>query len=83
MNPPQVSRVLRWFEKGSGEAFVGEETLSEIRLIDLQREFRVESTNPMCDCWKVEEQHVGFVQNHCRTIIVLGEFDYFVEADAI
>ena len=75
--------MLRWFEQDPGDKLIGEIELIGVSLSDLQKTFQVNSSNPMYDCWKVEEAHLAFLVRHTNVEINLFKFDYFVEADAV
>lgn len=77
-----VKRVLCWYELYPAEAFVAEAELNGASLEDLQALFQVEETNPMYDCWKVEERHVRALERWVTVPINLKSYSYFLEAES-
>jgi len=82
MENQPITRMLRWFQKDPSDNFVGEAELKNVSLTTLQTLFKLESDNPMYDCFPVDEVSREFVENHTGIQIRLSMFDYFVEADA-
>jgi hypothetical protein len=78
----EVVRILRWFEKDSGNGLVGEAIMAHARLQELQVLFDVPPPNPMYDCWLVGPAQSDAVSRMAGVTIDLERFDYFVEADA-
>ena len=77
-----VTRMIRWFQKDPGEEFVGEATLRDVDLGELQRLFSVPRDNPMYESYPVRQEHVSTLQAHVDVPIELDRYEYFVEADA-
>lgn len=81
MSPPNVIRMLRWFEKHPRGRLVGEAELTDLSLSVLQQAFGAQPDDPMYDCWVVEESHLELLKRHSSEGLDLETFDYFVEAD--
>ncbi|MDJ0533916.1 MAG: hypothetical protein QNJ70_15740 [Xenococcaceae cyanobacterium MO_207.B15] len=80
---PQIHRVLRWYEK-EGDDFVGEKIINNISLKHLQKLFKVDSRNPMYDCYSVEsEQQINYLQNLLSFELDTKSYDYFIECDKV
>ena len=77
-----VRRMLRWFEKSTGDSLAGEAELCDVTLPDLQDIFGVPQGDPMYDCWPVRAEHLPALSPYVPVPIDLTKFDYFVEADA-
>ncbi|MDJ0742669.1 MAG: hypothetical protein QNJ32_04820 [Xenococcaceae cyanobacterium MO_167.B27] len=80
---PKIDRVLRWYEK-EGDDFVGEKIINNISLKHLQKLFKVDSRNPMYDCYSVEsEQQINYLQNLLSFELDTKSYDYLVECDMV
>jgi hypothetical protein len=75
-----IERVLTAFERDPDDGLVGEWSLQGIELPELQRLFGVLDDDPMYDCFRVEQKHVGRLQQAVAHQIDLERFEYFVEA---
>ena len=80
----QVERLLEWYEKDPGDAFVGEERLRDLPLDGLRQLFGVMPDDPedpaVFKAYAVEPQHVKRVQRAVSHQLNLGRFDYFIAA---
>ncbi|MGQ0699648.1 MAG: DUF7683 domain-containing protein [Panacagrimonas sp.] len=76
-----VTRVLRWYELGSGDRCFGDTELKDMPLQMLQKLFGADAAVPMYDSWLVGPEHVQALQSHVATTIDLRAFAYFVEAE--
>jgi len=80
---PLVQRVVRWYAK-YGSDFVGENVLNNVNLANLQKIFRVESNNPMYECYPIESfEQKSYLQNKFNFNFNTEEYDYFMECDPI
>jgi hypothetical protein len=79
----EVRRLVRWYTKGPGDAFVGEADLRGITLPELQDLFGALDTDPMYDCWPVRAEHIPSLSPHLAIGVELDRYDYFVEADSL
>ncbi len=78
-----AERVLEWYEKDPGEAFVGEERLVGLGLADLRALFGVREGGDdpeMVLPYEVEAAEVDRLQRAVRHRIDLAAYDYFVAA---
>lgn len=80
---PKINRVLRWFEK-EGDDLVGEKIIANVNLKYLQELFKIDSKNPMYDCYLVESvEQVNYLQNLLNFELDTKSYDYLVECDMI
>ncbi|WP_333427463.1 DUF7683 domain-containing protein [Microcoleus sp. F4-D5] len=80
---PVVQRVVRWYAK-CGNDFIGEKVLDNVNLSYLKKLFRVESNNPMYECYPIEYcEHKNYLEKAFNLKINLELYDYFIECDAI
>ncbi|GCL37134.1 hypothetical protein IQ227_13245 [Anabaena aphanizomenioides LEGE 00250] len=80
---PLVQRVIRWYDK-YGDDFIGEKVLEDVNLSHLQSLFKVESINPMYDCYLIEcTEQKKYLENTFSLEIYTDLYDYFIECDAI
>lgn len=75
----KINRVLSWYEKSPGSAFVEQAKLEEISLCELQQLFNQPVENPMYECYPVQQQHVVVLSQYAGRKINLTEYEYFVE----
>ena len=76
-------RVLRWYEKNPRDRLVGQATLSDVGLPELQRLFDISVDDQMYDCYPVAQKHKEYLEQHVDTEINLSKYDYFIECDAV
>lgn len=75
-------RFLRSFEK-EGENLVGEKLLNNVNIEELQKLFKVDSNNPMYDCYLIENQEqFDYLQNKFNISLNNKLYDYYLETDA-
>ncbi len=80
---PIVNRVLRWFEK-EGDNLIGEKTINNISLEQLQKTFEIDSENPMYDCYPVESaEQINYLQSLLNFNLDIKSYDYFIECDRV
>jgi hypothetical protein len=80
---PKINRVLRWFEK-EGENLIGQKTIDNISLEQLQKLFSIDSQNPMYDCYLVEsDEQINYLQNLLDFQLDTQSYDYLVECEEI
>jgi hypothetical protein len=80
---PKINRVLRWFEK-EGENLIGQKTIDNISLEQLQKLFGIDSQNPMYDCYLVEsDEQINYLQSLLDFQLDTQSYDYLVECEAI
>ena len=80
---PVVQRVVRWYAK-CGNDFIGEKVLDNVNLSYLKKLFRVESNNPMYECYPIESfEHKNYFEKAFNLKINIELYDYFIECDAI
>src|SRR3569833_3453757 len=78
--PPWMERVVEWFERPPGEAWVGEARLEGASLPDLQRLWQQLSDEPMLECFEVTEAQREAVERCSGIEIVLQRFIYYIPA---
>jgi hypothetical protein len=74
---PGVVRLIEWYEK-QGDRLLGEATLKDIALSDLQTLFKVSSDNPMYECYPIGSVQVEFLQSKLDHRIDLEQSDYYL-----
>jgi len=80
---PVIQRVVRWYAK-CGNDFIGEKVLDNVNLSYLKKLFRVESNNPMYECYPIESfEHKNYLEKAFNLKIHIELYDYFIECDAI
>lgn len=80
---PLVQRVVRWYAK-YGSDFVGEKVLNNANLSLLQNLFRIESNDPMYECYPIESvEQKNYLEKAFSLKLNTEAYDYFVECDAI
>lgn len=83
VSKPKIKRVLRWFEK-EGDDLVGENAIDNVNLEHLQKLFKIESKNPMYDCYPVESlEQINYLQSLLDCKLDTKSYDYLVECDLI
>ncbi|MGI0482065.1 DUF7683 domain-containing protein [Geminocystis sp. CENA526] len=76
-----IKRLLRSFEK-KGENLVGETLLNNVSLEELQKLFKVDSSNPMYDCYLIEnKEQFDYLQNKFNVKLNDELYDYYLETD--
>ena len=76
----KIQVKLRWFRK-HGETLIGEESLEELTLHDLQDIFDVYINNALFNCWHVKTRHARVLQRLTNHRIAIKKFTYFVEQE--
>ncbi len=75
-------RVVRWFEKNV-DKLIGEQPLSNVDLVILQKLFDVADNNPMCDCYPIKTvEQIKYIKDVAHIVITKQDYDYFLECDA-
>jgi hypothetical protein len=77
-----VIHTLRWYQREPGDALIGEATLGEVSLLELQGLFRRPELDPMYDCYPVTPSVIATLQRFVSHRIDLTRYDYFVEANS-
>ncbi|MCL1472002.1 DUF7683 domain-containing protein [Argonema antarcticum] len=75
-------RVVRWYDK-NGDKLVGQSTLQDIKLSDIQDIFGESKDNPMYDCYPVNAFHVNQLKKFVEDEIDIDYYDYFVECEVV
>ncbi len=78
MESIKIEHKLSWYEK-YGDEFIGECTLEDMSLTELQNLFEQQSDDPMIHCYPVLPSHLDYLQKFVKHRIDLKLFDYFVE----
>jgi hypothetical protein len=80
---PNVKRVVRWYAK-YGDNFVGEKVVNNVKLSYLQRLFRINSDNPMYDCYPiVSSEQKKFIEKSFNIKLHTNLYEYFMECEPI
>jgi hypothetical protein len=74
---PGVVRLVEWYEK-QGDRLLGEATLQDIALSDLQTLFKVSSDNPMYERYPIGVVQAEFLQSKLDHRIDLEQSDYYL-----
>ncbi|WP_017294541.1 DUF7683 domain-containing protein [Geminocystis herdmanii] len=76
-----IKRFFRSFDK-NGEDLVGEKPLNNLNLEELQKLFKVDSNNPMYDCYLIEnKEQFDYLQNKFNVKLNDELYDYYLETD--
>jgi len=73
---------LRWFKKNGG-TLVGEESIDQLSLHDLQDLFDVYIDNDVYNVWYVRVRHARWLQDKTEHKISLNKYSYFIEQESI
>ncbi|MEO0927915.1 MAG: hypothetical protein AAFY63_18805 [Cyanobacteria bacterium J06643_13] len=80
---PRINRVLRWFEK-EGDSLVGEIVVNNINIEHLQKLFKVDSKNPMYDCYLVEtSEQINYLESLLNFKLDTDSYEYLIECDLV
>jgi hypothetical protein len=75
-------RMIRWYEK-EGDQLVGELSLPNIRLTELQELFNESPDDLMFECYLISDQQANYFQQKINQKLDLDSYDYFLDCDAI
>ena len=71
---------LRWFKKHC-DTLIGEESIDQLSLHDLQDLFDVYIDNDICNVWHVKTRQARHLQKITEHKISVRKFSYFVEQE--
>lgn len=75
-------RMIRWYEK-EGDQLVGELSLPNISLTELQELFHESPDDLMFECYLISDQQANYFQQKINQKLDLDSYDYFLDCDAI
>ena len=76
------TRMIRWYEK-KGDQLVGELSLPNISLTELQELFHESPDDLMFECYLISDQQANYFQQKINQKLDLDSYDYFLDCDAI
>ncbi|HAZ46402.1 MAG TPA: hypothetical protein DCZ55_18565 [Cyanobacteria bacterium UBA11371] len=80
---PNVKRVIRWYSK-YGDDFVGEKIINNVKLSYLQRLFKIDSDNPMYDCYPIVSlEQKNYIERNFNIRLNTNLYEYFMECEPI
>lgn len=80
---PKVKRVVRWYAK-HGDNFVGEKVLDNVKLSNLQQLFKINSDNPMYDCYPIVSlEQKKYIEINFNIKLNTNLYEYFMECEPI
>lgn len=80
--PSSVVRLVRWYEK-SGDQLLGELTLQDISLTELQTLFGESAANPMYDSYPISISQASHLEQKLNQQFDLDQYSYYLECDAV
>lgn len=81
-SPSSVVRLVRWYEK-SGDQLLGELTLQDISLTELQTLFGESAANPMYDSYPISVSQASHLEQKLNQQFDLDQYSYYLECDAV
>lgn len=78
----QVLRMLRWYEKEANQ-LIGELSLPNIELTELQELFQESPDNLMFECYAIGSRQAYYFQQKVKPKLNLDDYDYFIDCDAL
>lgn len=73
-----MPRIIAFYQK-FGDARLGQIELPSIPLDDLQAAFGEQESNPMYDCYPIDQKTADWIFNCTGLKLKIDEFDYFLE----
>ena len=75
-------RMIRWYEK-EGNQLIGELSLPNIELAELQKLFQENPNNLMFEGYAIGPRQADYFQQKVKQKLNLDEYDYFIDCDAL
>lgn len=73
-----IKRVIACYDK-ENDALVQEIELLDIPLANLQRIYGIDSTNPMYDCYPINQDNIPFFKSYTHDEIDITKYSCFLE----